>query len=94
MAGGDKFDAVMNYPFTDAVLDFFIGGSLDAEAFANAIGKQLSRYPLQASEVAFNLLDSHDTARLLTLAGGDEKVQTGSTVPVHLHGYALHLLRR
>lgn len=70
---GDKFDAVMNYPFTDAVLDFFISGTLDAEAFANAIGKQLSRYPLQASEVAFNLLDSHDTARLLTLAGGDEK---------------------
>lgn len=70
---GDKFDAVMNYPFTDAVLDFFISGTLDAEGFANAIGRQLSRYPLQASEVAFNLLDSHDTPRLLTLAGGDKK---------------------
>ncbi|MDT3425101.1 glycosidase [Paenibacillus forsythiae] len=70
---GDQFDAVMNYPFTDAVLDFFIHGSLDAEGFANAVGKQLSLYPLQASEVAFNLLGSHDTARLLTLAGGDKK---------------------
>ncbi|MFC3749187.1 alpha-glycosidase [Paenibacillus sp. GCM10012306] len=70
---GDKFDAVMNYPFTDAVLDFFVLGSLDAEGFANSIGRQLSRYPLQASEVAFNLLDSHDTPRLLTLAGGDKK---------------------
>ncbi|NUU63806.1 alpha-glycosidase [Paenibacillus agri] len=70
---GDKFDAVMNYPFTDAVLDFFVHGSLDAEGFANSIGRQLSRYPLQASEVAFNLLDSHDTPRLLTLAGGDKK---------------------
>ncbi|ASA20098.1 glycoside hydrolase family 13 protein [Paenibacillus donghaensis] len=70
---GDKFDAVMNYPFTDAVLDFFVNDSLDAEGFANSIGKQLSRYPLQASEVAFNLLDSHDTPRLLTLAGGDKK---------------------
>ncbi|GGF73499.1 neopullulanase [Paenibacillus albidus] len=69
---GDKFDAVMNYPFTDAVTDFFVNASLDAEGFANAIGKQLSRYPLQASEVAFNLLDSHDTPRLLTLAGGDK----------------------
>ncbi|SES90765.1 alpha-glycosidase [Paenibacillus sp. NFR01] len=69
---GDKFDAVMNYPFTDAVLDFFVHETLDAEGFANAIGKQLSRYPLQASEVAFNLLDSHDTPRLLTLAGGDK----------------------
>ncbi|MHA6529445.1 alpha-glycosidase [Paenibacillus sp. BAC0078] len=69
---GDKFDAVMNYPFTDAVLDFFVYGVLDAEGFANAIGKQLSRYPLQASEVAFNLLDSHDTPRLLTVAEGDK----------------------
>ncbi|WHY21024.1 alpha-glycosidase [Paenibacillus sp. G2S3] len=69
---GDKFDAVMNYPFTDAVLDFFVHGSLDAEGFANSIGRQLSRYPLQASEVAFNLLDSHDTPRLLTLAAGDK----------------------
>jgi glycosidase len=69
---GDKFDAVMNYPFTDAVIDFFISHALDAEGFANAIGKQLSRYPLQASEVAFNLLDSHDTPRLLTVAEGDK----------------------
>lgn len=71
---GDKFDAVMNYPFTDAVLDFFVYGTLDAEGFAHSIGRQLSRYPLQASEVAFNLLDSHDTARLLTVAEGDKNV--------------------
>ncbi|WP_379132979.1 alpha-glycosidase [Paenibacillus sp. sgz500958] len=72
---GDKFDAVMNYPFTDAVLDFFVTDKLDAEGFANSIGKQLSRYPLQASEVAFNLLDSHDTPRVLTLAEGDKNKQ-------------------
>ncbi|WP_151735408.1 alpha-glycosidase ['Paenibacillus yunnanensis' Narsing Rao et al. 2020] len=69
---GDKFDAVMNYPFTDAVLDFFVQGNADAEGFAHAIGSQLSRYPLQASEVAFNLLDSHDTPRALTLAEGNK----------------------
>lgn len=72
---GDKFDAVMNYPFTSAVIDFFVLGTLDAEGLANSIGKQLSRYPLQASEVAFNLLDSHDTPRLLTLAEGDKNKQ-------------------
>ncbi|MFD1175598.1 alpha-glycosidase [Paenibacillus puldeungensis] len=69
---GDQFDAVMNYPFTEAVLDFVVRGKLDAEGFANAIGKQLSRYPQQASEVAFNLLDSHDTPRLLTLCEGNK----------------------
>ncbi|AJS61010.1 alpha-glycosidase [Paenibacillus sp. IHBB 10380] len=68
---GDQFDAVMNYPFTHATLDFFVEGSTDAEGFSHAIGKQLSRYPRQANEVAFNLLDSHDTARLITLCNED-----------------------
>ncbi|WP_138495098.1 alpha-glycosidase [Paenibacillus pinistramenti] len=69
---GDQFDAVMNYPFTDAVLDFVVRGTLDARQFTEAIGRQLSRYPRQASEAAFNLLDSHDTPRLLTLCEGSK----------------------
>lgn len=70
---GDQFDAVMNYPFTDAVLDFFTKGGLDGARFAHAIGTILSNYPQQVNEAAFNLLDSHDTPRLLTLAGGDKR---------------------
>lgn len=68
---GDQFDAVMNYPFTNAVLDFVAHGKLDGAGFANAIGAQLASYPQQVNEVAFNLLDSHDTPRLLTLCQGD-----------------------
>ncbi|AOZ92493.1 glycoside hydrolase family 13 protein [Paenibacillus crassostreae] len=70
---GDQFDAVMNYPFTNATLDFFVEGSTDAEGFSHAIGKQLARYPQQANEVTFNLLDSHDTARLITLCKDDQR---------------------
>ncbi|MEK0312794.1 alpha-glycosidase [Cohnella sp. 56] len=70
---GDQFDAVMNYPFTNAVLDFFAKDKIDADGFANAIGKQLAAYPQTVTESAFNLLDSHDTARLLTLCGGNER---------------------
>lgn len=70
---GDQFDAVMNYPFTNAVLDFFVYGHTDAEGFSHAIGKQIARYPRQANEVAFNLLDSHDTARLITLCEDDKR---------------------
>lgn len=70
---GDQFDAAMNYPFTNAVVDFFIKDEIDAYHFANSIGRQLSRYSLQATEVAFNLLDSHDTPRLLTLSKGDKR---------------------
>lgn len=69
---GDQFDAVMNYPFTEAVLDFFIRGAVDSKQFADAIGTQRAGYQRQVQEVAFNLLDSHDTARLLTQAGGDK----------------------
>ncbi|MCK9858438.1 alpha-glycosidase [Paenibacillus sp. ATY16] len=68
---GDQFDAVMNYPFTNAVLDFFGHQTMGAKAFADAIGKQLAAYPQQVTETAFNLLDSHDTPRLLTICGDE-----------------------
>ncbi|ADM68301.1 Cyclomaltodextrinase [Paenibacillus polymyxa E681] len=71
---GDQFDATMNYPFTYAVNDFFVKKVTDAQSFAFAIGRQLARYPQQATEVAFNLLDSHDTPRLLTLCGDDKRL--------------------
>lgn len=70
---GDQFDAVMNYPFTDAMLDFFAKAECDGSQFAHAIQHQLARYPLQANEVMFNLLDSHDTERLLTTCSGDKR---------------------
>lgn len=70
---GDQFDALMNYPFTNAVLDFFALGRTDGATFAGHIYSQLFRYPLQANEATFNLLDSHDTARLLTLCEGDKR---------------------
>lgn len=68
---GDQFDAVMNYPFTNAVLDFFAYQTLDAKSFVDAIGAQLAAYPQQVTETAFNLLDSHDTPRLLTICEDD-----------------------
>ncbi|GAB2694696.1 alpha-glycosidase [Paenibacillus thermoaerophilus] len=70
---GDQFDAVMNYPFTNATLDFFARGKTDAVSFANAISRQIASYPQQVNEAAFNLLDSHDTPRLLTVCGGDKR---------------------
>ncbi|MGZ9586570.1 alpha-glycosidase [Paenibacillus marinisediminis] len=69
---GDQFDSVMNYPFTYAMHDFFAEGTIDGLQFAQAIEHQLASYPQQANEVMFNLLDSHDTARLLTLCGNDK----------------------
>ncbi|WP_169976612.1 glycoside hydrolase family 13 protein [Tautonia rosea] len=84
---GDMFDGVMNYLFTKACLSFFIGESLDraelapeplhnlrptdATEFADAIAEIQSKYHKNVQMSLFNLLGSHDTARILTLAGGD-----------------------
>ncbi|WP_174614321.1 glycoside hydrolase family 13 protein [Virgibacillus ihumii] len=70
---GDQFDAVMNYPFTLAALDYLGKRTLNAEQFANQISSVLTSYPENVNEAAFNLLDSHDTERLLTLCDNDKQ---------------------
>ncbi|MFC7371758.1 alpha-glycosidase [Fictibacillus iocasae] len=73
---GDQFDAVMNYPFTNAALDFVASEKIDAVGFADKIMNVTHMYPENVSEAAFNLLGSHDTQRVLTLCSGNkEKVK-------------------
>jgi glycosidase len=67
---GTQFDAVMNYVLRDICVDFFAKASIRADAFAQRIETLLSRYPRDVTLVQLNLLDSHDTARFLTQAGG------------------------
>lgn len=71
---GDQFDAVMNYPLTNAILDFFVFKHTCAKTFADTVGGLLARYPRQTNEVLFNHLDSHDTVRLLTLCKEDKRI--------------------
>ncbi|MFC5468457.1 alpha-glycosidase [Cohnella suwonensis] len=71
--GGEQFDAVMNYPLTEAMLDYAVRGTRDGKQFADLAGYLLAAYPQQATEAAFNLLGSHDTPRLLTLSKGDKR---------------------
>lgn len=85
---GDKFDAVMNYLLNRACLGFFIEKEvdeslvrgmgyapvphLDAERFGETIDHLLGLYDHEVNLSLLNLLSSHDTARFLTLAQGDE----------------------
>ncbi|MDL4842881.1 glycoside hydrolase family 13 protein [Aquibacillus rhizosphaerae] len=71
---GDQFDAVMNYPFTNGAIDFFAKRTITAEAFAASITNVLHMYPTNVNEVTFNLLDSHDTPRILTLAKDNKQL--------------------
>jgi cyclomaltodextrinase / maltogenic alpha-amylase / neopullulanase len=85
---GDRFDAVMNYLFASAVIAFTAGErvsqaltegrsynpypGIDAVAFGERIQRLLDLYDQEVNQVQLNLLDSHDTARLLSLARGDK----------------------
>ncbi len=84
---GDMFDAVMNYLFTKLCIEFFIATDVDPHyvqgtslwpvrdiwgaEFAHEIDALLRLYPPEVTAVQLNLLDSHDTARYLTMANGD-----------------------
>lgn len=73
---GDQFNGVMNYPLGDGIKDFFCYDHANGEEFKYMINKVNISYPKQVNEVMFNLLDSHDTPRILTLAKGcKEKVK-------------------
>jgi neopullulanase len=84
---GDQFDAVMNYLFTRATMNFVIKDfdrsivtklgplplrTTTAKGFAKQIDELLALYDPAVTEVQLNLLDSHDTPRFLSLAKGDE----------------------
>jgi glycosidase len=84
---GTQFDGVMNYWFAGVTIAYTGGDrilrehvqerdydpypAMDAETYAEKIQLLLHRYPWEIELTQLNLLASHDTARLLTLAGGD-----------------------
>ena len=68
---GDEFHAVMNYPLSDSIKDYFLRGLKKTDQFIDEINGQSMYYKQQISEVMFNLLDSHDTERILWKANED-----------------------
>jgi cyclomaltodextrinase/neopullulanase len=84
---GTQFDGVMNYLFTAPTIAFVAGDrvqrqhvedrnydpypALDAAGYAEKIQHLLHLYPWDIQLTQLNLLASHDTARLITIAGDD-----------------------
>ncbi len=83
---GDQFDAVMNYQFTRACLGFLVDHPnrdlvqeqsygpvqpMPADEFVRTLDDLVSWYPHEIAHAQMNLLDSHDTARFVTIARGD-----------------------
>jgi len=61
---------LMNYPTRTAILDF-IKGKTPALPSIELIEKTILGYPRQNAYAMYQLLGSHDTERLMTLAGND-----------------------
>jgi cyclomaltodextrinase len=84
---GTQFDGVMNYLFAAPTIAFAAGDRVDIEQvkdrsyhpypplfageYAQKIQHLLELYPWEIQLTQLNLLASHDTARLLSIAGGD-----------------------
>ena len=68
---GDQFTGVMNYAYTEAIKEHFLTHEIDALEMKNKLNQQLMLYNDQADSMMFNVLDSHDTARIKTLANDD-----------------------
>ncbi len=85
MIRGDRLDTTMNYRLRDAVLALLAPQNFDSKGFADSghqismsdfadrLASQREDYPDAAYYSLMNLLDSHDTERLLwTLTPGPE----------------------
>jgi cyclomaltodextrinase len=68
---GDQFDAVMNYAFREQVLNFFVEDKASVDQIDWGLEGLRKRHPDSVTYSMFNVLGSHDTARMLTMAKGD-----------------------
>lgn len=62
---GDEYDAVMNYPLASGISDFWLYEEWGKEEFEYSVNRCFTMYKQQCNDVLFNLLDSHDTNRLM-----------------------------
>lgn len=85
---GSQFDGVMNYLFAAPTIAFAAGDRVDlaqiegrsyhpypplfAKEYGDKIQQVLELYPWPIQLTQLNLLASHDTARLISIAGGDK----------------------
>lgn len=71
----DQFDGVMNYEWTTPIWRLLaapsqVDSSYSLCEFENAVSRLMATTPSTIARTMFNLIDSHDTSRVLTLMGG------------------------
>lgn len=68
---GDQIDSIMNYPFRELCLDFFVREVIDSQEFIYGLANQRVLYMNDINRTMFNLIGSHDVARFLTECKGN-----------------------
>ncbi len=66
---GAQLDAVTNYPFRNAIIDFVKYGN--ADFLVDTVNTLYRHYPPHKLASLMNFLGSHDTERIATVLGGD-----------------------
>jgi len=64
---GDELDSVMNYPLKNAIINYILTGNQNI--LATTVKEQVNNYPKPALDSLMNILDTHDTPRILTVLG-------------------------
>lgn len=64
----------MNYSYTDAIIGYFVHKNITLDKMVSVINSQLMKYRRQTNQMMFNILDSHDTPRILTVAQDDKDI--------------------
>lgn len=83
---GDSFDGVTNYRLRDLILDYVLNNVLDGEDFGYELETLLAAHGTAAQSM-LNLLDSHDTPRILTMLKGDvDRLRIAMTIQMTLPG--------
>jgi glycosidase len=91
---GNEMDGVMNYRFRDAILGFFASGRdsvsgrpISTTFFFDELMSVLEEYPEPALYSSMNLVDSHDTTRILTdLLGSTQALRDVATLQMTWKG--------
>jgi len=94
-----RFDAIMNYPVREAMLDFLSGeilnrgtdsvmsiGEISPTDLDKTIHKNLSYVSWETVQSQYNLLSSHDTRRLRTILKDDRKLKAALVMQFTMPG--------
>ena len=86
---GDQFDAVMNYEFAKAAVNFFINKHLGItpQQFDSTLAAIRNLYPESVNYVLQNLIDSHDTDRLGSMIMNPDRAYDSGDSPRSNSGY-------